>query len=183
MSRETVLTWLKEHPGASDIDPEELVARLEGQIREHAEADAWHAAKAHVEDRMHEWEQRWGYHSSEAYAAKQVCPELADELRRMEPHFEKGDEPHLVGEKVLANLEPEGRALVEEWVRDVANEVEHKIWQEIVTYTRGRGAGLVKEGKVSSDTDYDHTAAYAQQAARVAKILVAELDAHLPSGD
>ena len=96
MDRNAVLAWLKEHPAAVHGDPEQLVERFEREVRRHAEADAWQAAKAHVEDRMHEWEQRWGYHSSEAYAAKQICPELAEELRRMEPHFQKGDEAHLV---------------------------------------------------------------------------------------
>lgn len=177
MDRQSVLDWLKQHPAAVQGNPVELVERFEREVRRHAEADAWRAAKAHVEDRMHEWEQEWGYHSSEAYAAKEICPELALELQRMEPHFEKGDAPHLVGEELLGRLAPEARRLVEGWVRDVANDVEHKIWQAIVRYTRARGRELVREGRVSSDTSYDHTAAYGQQAARVAKILVEEIDA------
>ena len=182
MDRDAVLVWLKDHPAAVHGDPAELVERFEREVRRHAEADAWHAAKAHVENRMHEWEQRWGYHSSEAYAAKEVCPELASELQRMEPHFDKGDEPHLVGENLLGTLEPEARTLVEDWIRDVANEVEHKIWREVVQYTRDRGRGLVREGRVSTEVAWDRTVAFHQQAARVAKILMEELEAHAPPG-
>jgi hypothetical protein len=179
MSRDAVLTWLKDHPAAVHGDPDELVARFEQEVRRHAEADAWRAARAHVADRMHEWEEQWGYHSSEAYAAKEVCPELAQELQRMEPHFEQGDEPHLVGEELLGTLEPEARRLVEDWVREVANDVEHKIWEGIVDHTREQGRDLARTGRVSSDTSFEHTAAFGQQAARIAKILLDELDAHL----
>lgn len=182
MDREAALQWLKEHPASVHEDPSKLMERFESEVRRHAEEDAWLAAKAHVEDRMHEWEERWGYHSSEAYAAKQICPELADELRRMEPHFKKGDAAHLVGADRLAELEPEARRVVEEWVRDVANEVEHKIWQEVVRYTKERGRGMVREGSVSKDLGYDETRSYHQQAARVARILVDELEARAHPG-
>ncbi|MBW2235771.1 MAG: hypothetical protein JRG85_10265 [Deltaproteobacteria bacterium] len=180
MDREAVLAWLKDHPAAVHGDPTQLMERFEKEVRRHAEQHAWRAAKAHVDDRMHEWEQQWGYHSSEAYAAKQVCPELARELKRMEPHFEKGDEPQLVGEGLFGTLEPDARILVGDWIREVANDVEHRIWQQVVQYTQDRGRGLVREGRVSEDTNWDRTAAFQQQAARVAKILVDELEAHTP---
>jgi hypothetical protein len=173
MDRESVLLWLKSHPAAVHGDPNELLERFESEVRRHAEVDAWRAARAHIEERMHEWEQEWGYHSSEAYAAKQICPELARELQRMEPHFERGDEPHLVGEELLRTLEAEARTPVEDWIRDVANDVEHKIWQEI--------GGLVREGRVSEDSNWDNTSAFAQQAARVAKMLVEDFEAHEPA--
>ena len=86
-----------------------------------------------------------------------------------------------MGEELLGTLEPEARRLVEDWVRDVANDVEHKIWEGIVDHTREQGRDLVRTGRVSSDTSFEHTAAFGQQAARVAKILLDELDAHLKS--
>ena len=178
MNREAVLLWLKGHPAAVHGNPDELMERFESEVRKHAEVDAWRAARAHVEERMHEWEQEWGLNSSEAYAAKQICPELARELQGMEPHFEKGDEPHLVGEELLRTLEPEARSTVEDWIRDVANVVEHRIWGEIVHYTKDRGRGLIREGRVSADTAFDHTATYGQQAARIARILVEDFEAH-----
>ena len=178
MEREFVLQWLKDHPAATGQDPTQLIQRFEAEIQRHAEEDAWLAAKAHVEGRMHQWEQRWGYHSSEAYAAKEICPKLAQELQRMEPHFEKGDAAHLVGAERLQALDPEARQVVEEWVRDVANEVEHKIWQEVVRYTKERGRGLVREGRLSKNSGFYETRAFTQQAARVARILVDELEAH-----
>ena len=180
MEREAVLAWLKDHPAAVHGDPAQLMERLEKELRRHAEAHAWRAAKAHVDDRMHEWEQQWGNPSSEAYAAKQVCPELARELKRMEPHFEKGDEPHLVGEELFGTLDPDARILVGDWIREVANEVEHRIWREVVRYTRERGRGLEREGRVSDDHTWARSASFPQQAARVAKILIDELEAHTP---
>jgi hypothetical protein len=63
-------------------------------------------------------------------------------------------------------------------VRDVANDVEHKIWAEVVRYVRERGKGLVREGRVSKDVGFNDTLAYSQQAARVAKILVDDLEEH-----
>lgn len=176
MDRDTVIQWLKEHPAATREDPSKLVERFEAEVRRHAEEHAWLCAKAYVEGRVPEWAEIWGYPASEAYAAKEISAELAEELRRLEPHFAKGDEAHLVGAERLAELDPEARRLVEEWIRDVANELEHKIWEQVVLYVKQRGRGLVREGRVSEDTRWDHTAAFAVQAARVARILVDELE-------
>lgn len=176
MDRGEVLRWLEEHPREVHGVPSDIVDRCESEVRRHAAEDAWLAAKAYVEGRMHEWEREWGFHASESSVAKEVCPMLARELQRREPEVREGDERHLVGEEVLSSLEPEARARVVEWVRETAREVEHRIWQEIVRFTKEEGQDLVKKGRVSDDHSWEGGENYFSKAAHIAQLLMADYE-------
>ena len=183
MERAQLLEWLEAHRDQVRGEPSEIVGRCEREVRRHAEEDAWLAAKQYVEGRMHRWEKQWGFHASEAHVAREVCPRLADDLRRHEPHPAPGDETHLAGAELLASLGPEARARVIEWVLELAAAEEHKAWLEVVKFTRGRGRGMVREGLVSGDQSWEGTENYAQKAAHVAELLAHEYEDHIDRSD
>jgi hypothetical protein len=88
-----------------------------------------------------------------------------------------GDERHLVGEEVLGALEPEARARVVEWVREMASEVEHRIWQEVVRFTKGEAQDLVKKGRVSDDETWEGSENYFSKAAHIAQLVMSDYEA------
>ena len=178
MDRNEIVRWLEQH--AAQVHggvPAELVARCEKQVRQHAAENAWLAAKAYVEGRMHEWEHEWGQHATESSVAREVCPMLARELRRREPQIEPGEASALAGEAVLGSLDAEARAKLVEWVRELAQQVEHRIWGEIVRFTRRDGRRMAQDGRASSDDSWEATENYAHKAAHVAKMLIEDYEA------
>ncbi len=178
MDRKEIVHWLEQHAGQVHGDvPAAVVSRCEKEVRQHAAEHAWLAAKAFVEGRMHEWEQKWGQHATESAVAREVCPMLANELKAREPSIDAGGAAALVGEEVLGALEPEARAKVVEWVRELAQQVEHEIWREIVKFTRRDGRQMAKDGRASSVEAWDDDHTYAQEAAHIAKMLMEDYDA------
>ncbi|MGH0038182.1 MAG: hypothetical protein ACQGVK_24385 [Myxococcota bacterium] len=172
MDHQAILDWLEAHPADVHGTPSEVVEQCEREVRRHAAEDAWRAATSYVEGRMHAWEKEWGFHASESSVAKETCAKLARELARHEPEVKAGDEAHLAGEALLAQLEPEARERVGAWVRDLAREVEHQIWREIVRFTKKEGRKLVRQGRVSSDHGWEAGENYQSKAAHVAQLLL-----------
>jgi hypothetical protein len=173
---------LEKNPAQVHELPSELVERCEAAVRQHAAADAWEAARAYVEGRMHDWEHAWGGHSSEAYVAKNVTDKLARELKRHEPSVEAGAEVHLAGEEVLGAIEPEARQKVIEWVCDLARQVEHKVWAEIVRFTKKEGGKLARAHEVSDDVQWDATGDYSEKVKHIARLVLRDYDAQSGGG-
>jgi hypothetical protein len=176
MDRGEVLHWLEEHPREVHGAPSEIVDRCEAEVRRHAAENAWGAAKAYVEGRMHEWEQEWGCHATESSVARTVCPMLANELKRHEPLVRPGSGREWAGPELLAVLDPEARQKVIEWVRELAQDVEHRIWKEVVRFTRNEAKSLVRAGRVSDDDSYEATENFAHKAAHVAQLLIEDYE-------
>jgi len=174
--RERVLEWLARHPRSVHGDIALVVARAERETRRHARQDAWNEARSYVEAQMHQWERGWGFHASDAYVALEICPRLARALRTHERHVRKGDERHLVGDELVALLEPEAIEALAQWTLDVGEREHHGIWEEIIRYTRKRGRELVHNRQMERDLDWDHCENFAAKAARVAGILIREYD-------
>ena len=178
MDRATLTHWLQEHPQRIARDAAALLDRCEREVKRHAIEDAWLAAKAYVERRQRYWEHGWGFpRASEAYVAREICAQLARDLRKHEPHPEPGDEDHLVGAKLLANLDPQARAKISEWALELAEHEEHEIWQTIVRFTRHHAKTLEKQGLLSKDMSPE-TGNFAEKAAGIAHTLADELEAH-----
>jgi len=176
MDREEIRSWLETHPQSLSGTPEEQVAWLEAQIRAHAELVAWRRAEDYVATRMHAWEQQWGFHASESFVAGEVCRMLAAHLRAREPHVREGDEAELLGRKVLEGLDPETRERVARFARELGARIEHDAWREIVRFTRREGRRLVREGRVSTASDWEATENWARKAAHVAELLLHDLE-------
>lgn len=174
MDRDRVLEWLRAHPHAVHGDPEVVVSRCEQAVRRHAREDAWAAARRYLARRQHEWEESHGAHASEAFVAREVCRQLADELAHHEPAPHPGDEEHLAGGDVKAALDHEAWVALIPWVIAVGREEEHRTWREVVDHTRRRAQELIRSHHLSSDTQFDHTRCYGDVAASITRILADE---------
>lgn len=178
MDRSVVLDWLRGHQDLVHGDPEAVVVRCEWGVRRHAREDAWVAARRYVAARQHEWEGSHGAHASEAFVAREVCRQLADELAHHEPAPHPGDEEHLAGEGVRVALEHEAWAFMIPWIMALAREEEHRTWNEVVAHTRRRAQELIRGHHLSNDTRFDHTRCYNDVAARIAGILAEDYSQH-----
>lgn len=178
MERREVVQWLRVHPNDIQGNPESLVVRCERSVRRHAAEEAWHSAKAYVEKRKREWEKEWGTHAGETFVAKEICVQLAYELKHHEPKIEIGDEENLAGSEVQEALTTAGWNRVSEWVREVAQAEEHDVWCDIVRFTGKHGAQIARDFDFKDDSDYDHTRTYPEIAAQVAGILAEEYERH-----
>ena len=174
MDRAEVLRWLKNHSNEIQGSPESLIVRCERTVRRHAAEDAWRSAKVYVETRMPAWENEWGAHAGEVFVAKEICHQLAYELKHHEPEIEAGAEELLAGGTVHNALTDEGWSRVSEWVREIAREEEHEVWRDIIRFTDKRGAEIARRFGFKADSDYDHTRGYSEIAAQVAGILATE---------
>jgi hypothetical protein len=178
MERESVLQWFEDHPDAVHADMRELVSRCERAVRRHAREDAWLAAKHYVTDRCHAWEEVAGAHASEAYVAREVCGQLAYDLKHHEPALHPGDEDHLAGGFVKAAVEREGWEFLISWIMDLARDEEHETWGEIVRYTQRRARDLIREHHLSDDCSFDHSHCYGEIASRIAGLLARDYSTH-----
>ncbi len=182
MDRGEVLTWLNEHPEAVHGRPEEILERCEREVSRQTGEAAWLHARAIAQQRTRDFEEQWGFHASEAFVAREVCHDLAGDLRHLEPHPRPGDEERLLGPSMLAALEPEARERLRPWLHELAEREEHRVWLEIVRFTNARGRELVQQGAMSSELDFEHTHNYAATAARVTRILEEDYAAHARPG-
>lgn len=179
MDHKEIVIWLEQHAGQVHGDaPAEVVTRCEDEVRRHAAEHAWMAARAYVEGRMHEWEHQWGGHAVETDVAREVCPMLAKELKSHEPDPGKAFEDIMPAEQVMSALEPEARAKLAEWLMEVAADVEHQIWREIVRFTKRDGKAMVRDGRASSDGSWEGTENYAGKAAHIAEMLMEDYEQH-----
>lgn len=176
MERNEVERWLEQHPAQVHGVPHEVVEGCEHAVRRHAAEDAWAAARSYVEGRMEQWEHEWGFPASEAGVAKEVCRKLAGELAKQEPGVDDSAGARLAGEDVLGVLEPEARQEVLTWVCELAREVEHRIWREIVRFTRDEGQKLLDDRELSEDMRWGALRSYTQQAAHVAQLVLRDYD-------
>jgi len=178
MDRSRILEWLRDHPGAVQGNAEEVLSRCEQTVRRHAREDAWMAAKRYVTERRHEWEGSHGAHASEAFAAREVCKELARELAHHEPAPHRGDEEHLAGAGVKGVLDQEAWMLMIPWIMALARQEEHRTWSEIIDHTRQRARDLIQNHRLSNDTDFDHTKCYGDVAAWISGLMAEDYSHH-----
>ncbi len=178
MNRQSVLEWFERNPGAIHGDLESTLERCERAVRRHAREDAWLAAKAYVAKRRHDWEDSVGAHASEAYVARVVCHQLADELERHEPSPQDGDEDHLVGGPMKAAFDEEGWSVITRWIMTLARQREHESWQEIVSYTDHLARDLIRKHHLSDDSRFHYTQCYGEVASRIAALLERDYTAH-----
>jgi hypothetical protein len=183
MDRATVLDWFQNHSEVVHGNAAEIVDRCERAVRRHAREDAWLAARRYVVERQHLWEESRGAHASEAFVAREVCQQLAVELRDHEPSPHAGDEDHLAGGPIKAALERDGWQHLIPWILEVAREEEHATWSEIVRYMKRHARELIESHHLSSDNSFDHSRCYGDVAAEIAGILARDLSQHaFPTG-
>jgi hypothetical protein len=178
MERNEVLDWLVQHAQQVRDIPEQVLSRCEAEVKEHAQEDAWLHARDIAEEHNHYGRDSWGAHASEAFVAREVCKDLANEFQRNEPVPVEGLEGAYVDEDVLGVLDPEARTVILDYVHDLARGEEHEAWMEVMRFTRKRGKTLAQEERLSSDLSFEETHAYSETAARVMDILASDFQHH-----
>jgi len=178
MERSAVLDWLSRHTEQVHDIPEQLISRCETEVRHHAQEDAWLHARDIAEDHNRHWGHFWGAHASEAYIAREACRDLAAEFEQNEPVPAAGHESDFVDEDVLSALDPEARAVVFEYVHDLALGEEHAAWKQIVRFTRKRARTLARDEHLSTDLSFEGTNVYSETAVRVMGMLAREFQHH-----
>jgi len=170
MKREEMLDWMRAHREAIHGDPERILERAEHDACRHAAQHAWRHAKAIAEDEAESWGHcSPGSHAAEDTVARELCHDLARELRHREPHLD-GDEA-LLDDDTLAALDEEARAQLRAWIGEIAGTEEHRIWHDVVRFTHGRAETLIREGAMSRTTGWDGTHFFSETAVRLAHIL------------
>lgn len=178
METQEALHWLEQHREFVDGDPKQILERCERSVRRHAREDAWVSAKGFVASRRQQQKDFSGGRASEAYVARDVCHQVADELLRHEPHPEPGDEDHLAGGTVKASLDERGWTALIPWILDVAREEEHRTWLEIARYTDRLAKDLIRDHHLSSETRFDQIKCYGEVAEQIERMLERDYSRH-----
>jgi hypothetical protein len=174
MELSEVLTWFEQHPDIVHGDLNEVLMRCERTVRRHAREAAWVAAKDYVKQRREDEKEHHGAPASEAYVARHVCHQLADELIRHEPSFEPSNEEKLAGGSVKSAVGGAGWEVLVPWILEMAREEEHRTWLEIAHYTDKRAKELIREHHLSDDNHFDHTKCYGELAQLIERLLEAD---------
>ena len=60
----------------------------------------------------------------------------------------------------------------------LAHEIEHRIWKEIIRFTKKEARELAREGRLSTDETYAGTESYSTKASEIAHMLVEKYEEH-----
>ena len=175
MERQEVEDWLEGHPEAVHADPHLLLDRAEREVRAHAEEEAWLRARSIVESHLCHFQESFGLPASDAFVAKEVCHELARELRKREPS--PGAETGRLSESLLRALDAPARGLLAEWTADLARREEHRAWLEVVRFTDHLARTLQRGGELSDALSWDFAHSYPRTAERIVRLLMREYEA------
>lgn len=178
MERIEIETWFTEHPEAIATSSSELLDASERAVRHHAHHDAWIHARDVARHMLSRFDHGFGLPASESFVTREVCHELARELRHNEPHLDELREDEWVQSEWLRQLSPEGRSMLRTWIKDLAEREEHETWTEIVHFTDHLARKLIRDGRLSNRLEWDMERTYPRLAARVARMLIHEFELH-----
>ena len=178
MERIDLETWFARHPESIDTQPRMLLDLCEAEVRDHARTDAWRRARDVAESSLHRFEGTFGLPASDVFVTREVCHEIARELRRHEPHPDAALAASWVGDTVLDKLDAEAGRIVRQWLAEIAEREEHATWQGIVQFTDRLARWLIRSEGMTAELDWDLDHTYSQVAARVTRIVMREFDAH-----
>jgi len=183
MNRHDVESWLEHHPTLVHANPKALLNRCEREVRSHTHRDAWKHAREVTEESLHRFERVFGLPASDVFVTREVCHEIAREMRHQEPHLEATSEAELVSRSVLDALDPQAREKLREWLMELAEKEEHAVWLEIVRFTDHMARSLIRDAGMTRALEWDFDHSYPRVAARVAKLMMQEFEAHSVAED
>jgi hypothetical protein len=178
MNRIDLENWFAQHPDAIGMNARMLLDDCEHEIRHHAHHDAWMHARDVATHSLHRFESVFGLPASDTFVTREVCHEIARELRAHEPHPEKINDSEWIRGEMLAALNPEGRSMLRAWLVELAEYEEHTAWVEIVRFTDHLAKKIIRDGHMTNDVEWDMKHSYPRVAARVAKMLIEEFESH-----
>jgi len=176
MERQDVVQWLERHPESVHTDPNRLLDRCEHELRGQVAEGAWRHAKEIAERHLQHWEGSFGLPASDDFVAREVCHELARDLRHHEPL--PTAEVRRVSDAVLGTLDPPALELLREWLGELARKEERKTWLEVVHFTDHLASRLAREGGLSVDATWDFRHSYPRTAERITRMLILEYELH-----
>lgn len=178
MERLDLEKYFAHHPNPNCPDPARLLDDCEMEAREYAHRDAWLHAKAVTEDRMRRFERVFGLPASDTFVTREVCHEIARELKSREPTPPKTESAEWISQRFLEALDPGARTMLREWLLTLAAREEHEAWREIVHFTDHLARKLIREQHMTNRADWDFEHSYPRVAARVARMLMREFEEH-----
>jgi len=179
MERQDVERWLERHPESVHTDPHELLDRCERELRSHVADETWGRARRIAERHLEHWASTFGLPAGDAFVAREVCHELARELRRHEPS--PGAETRRPSESALRALDPTAREMLCAWLDELAQKEEHRTWLEVVHFTDQLANRLAREGELGSEARWDFDHSYPRTAERITRRLILEYEQHVRS--
>lgn len=181
MDRQDVERWLSRHPESVHADPRQILDRCERELRVIVEEDAWLHAKEIAERHLQHWAGAFGLPASDDFVAREVCHELARELRHHEPM--PGAEATRLREAALRALDPPAREMLQGWLDELARKEEHRAWLEVVHFTDHLASRLSRLGELSPEANWDFQHSYPRTAERITRMLIREYEVHARGTD
>jgi hypothetical protein len=177
MERLEVEDWIAHHPQSVHADPNALLDRGEHVVRGRAHLDAWVHAIEIAQKSLRGFRGAHGYPASDSFVAREVCHEIARELKHHEPP--PVDPSQSISRSLLDALDPDAQRMFLGWLNDLAEREEHSTWRKIVRFTNHRANALILKAHLSDRYDWDLDHRYSLVAARVLKMLIADFEVHV----
>ncbi len=183
MERLELEKWLTHHPDLVHTDPHDLLDECEKEARGHAYRDAWSRAEQIAEKSLRRFESGFiGHPASDTFVTREVCHEIARELKKNEPVLDDYETELWLSELMLESLDVEAREMFRTWLKDLMGTEEHATWLDIVRYTDRSARKLIREEHMTDQCDWDLEHTYPIVAARVTRILMAKFHGHAAEG-
>jgi len=179
MNRVDFESWLDRHPNSTLASTHDLIDRCELEVRRHAEVVAWKHALRVATSNLRRFDGHFGLPASETFVTREVCHEVARELKRQEPHVGRIDEREWLRPSTLDSIEPEDRMVLREWLREIAETEEHRVWREIVAFTHHVARALIEKAHMTGELEWDMERTYPRLARRATQLLLRQYAIHL----
>ena len=179
MNRVELESWFNRHPGSTYAPTNDLMDRCEVEVHNHAEVVAWKHALKVATASLRRLDGHFGLPASETFVAREICHEVARELKRHEPQLDRIDETEWLSRSILDSIDPQARMVLRDWLRELAEKEEHRIWQQIVSFTHHVACALIAKAHMTGDLEWDFDRSYPRLATRVTQMLLREFAVHL----
>lgn len=182
MNRTEIENWLDHHRESMHQPTRVLLDQCEIDVQHHARELAWRHAREILEASLRRFRRGFGLPASEDFVARELCHEIARELRHHEPHPSHPlEQSEWLSARTLAAVDPEARAIVGEWLEDLADREEHEAWKQIVSFTDHFATTLIRRGRLTRDLSWDFERSYPKLATSIGRMIMREFEDHLAS--
>lgn len=170
--REDALAWLRAHPDSVDGEVDEALGVVESEVQHHARALAWDHAISIVRARANFWRHRnRDTRCPEWWAVREFCREFSSGLRMFEPVPDLRSHREFVGELRLAKFSADAQSHLAHWIQALADDEEHSAWNDVIRFTRGRVDVWIREGEITTESEWDPSHSYAEAAVHACELL------------
>ena len=180
MKRIEIERWLDQHHESVRGHSRDVLERYETDVRHHARELAWQHAREVAEASLRRFRTGFGLPASEGFVARELCHELARELRHHEPHPEHPvPESEWLAPRTLSALGPNARRMLGEWLEELAEHEEHEAWKEIVSFTDHFAPTLIRRAHMTGELSWDFDRSYPKLATKIGRMILQEYEDHI----